>query len=276
MTWHESIENDVTICLLKRDVTKEKYSVEKRNCESEVGMPRYLQGGSFGAYTYARRERRVAASRSARHAASAAYRARSRVNVARRGLMRSSRSEWKSVETYVTPVTGYDGAANCLALVNPIARGDDINERTGRQVIMKSVEFRADVQVDAAGVDQTARVLLVYDKQTNASALTAAQVFHGAEAAHRPFQMRNLENRSRFTCLMDKTVVLNAAGESGSKRSIKFYRKLNLPVTFNNGDGAGVADIVTGSLYIIATGTEAAGATDGSVVGYCRVRYEDK
>jgi len=74
---------------------------------------------------------------------------------------------------------------------------------------------------------------------------------------------------------MDKKFQLNASGESGSERMFKFYRRLAHPVTFNSGDAGTVADITTGSLYLIYIGSIAAGATAGSIVGHCRIRYSD-
>ena len=56
---------------------------------------------------------------------------------------------------------------------------------------------------------------------------------------------------------------------------IKWYRRLNHPVTFNAGDAGTVADITTGSLYFLVVGSEAAGATAGTVSGRVRVRFDD-
>ena len=178
--------------------------------------------------------------------------------------------ELKAVDTTINSAidsTGY------VHLLNGIARGDDINERNGRQVLMKSVQISwLSFATAATGVDQVHRVVLVYDRQANATALTWNDVF-GSSSIHYP---RNLENRKRFKILMDQSYVINAAGEPGTGRVEKFYRKLAHPVTFNAGDAGTIADITTGSLYLMWTSSVGAGATAGTIQGRARVRYSDQ
>jgi len=190
-------------------------------------------------------------------------------NLAVRGLNLAP-GEFKAVDVHAaTAVT----TTPIVVLLNGIARGDDINERTGREVDMRSIQFSAQVRAaTTTGVDQTHRVLIVYDRQTNAAAPTMAQVCESATIQ----APRNLENRKRFSILFDKIYNLNAADESGSSRQIRWYRHLNHPETFNSGDAATVADITTGSVYLIALGTEAAGGTSGSIDYWSRIRYQDK
>lgn len=181
-----------------------------------------------------------------------------------------SEGELKSVD--------HNGALACnttgtLLLLNGIARGDEINERNGREVTMRSVELKVQSAVTAGtGIDQIQRHLLVYDRQTNGTALTIAQVLDSVSTV----AMKSLENRRRFKILMDRTVVLNATAEPGSMNYYKYYRRIFYPVTFNSGDAGTVADITTGSLYFITLGTVVAGATAGTTTVQGRVRYQDK
>lgn len=187
----------------------------------------------------------------------------------RRMIGRAFQGEWKSVDTTISMAADQNSA---VQLLNGIARGDEINERTGRKVQMRSIEMHLYATVTpATGTDQRQRVLVIYDKQTNGAALTAANVLQNTS----PVGLRNLENRSRFICLYDEAFSLNATGESDSERTFKWYRKVNLTVTFNSGDAGTVADITTGSLYMVVVGSNVAGATAGSVNGYVRVRYTD-
>lgn len=198
----------------------------------------------------------------------AAYVARMRAP-ARRGL--PSIAEWKAKDSAVTPDCN---TTPVFTLLNGIARGDDINERTGRQIRMKSILVNANVTVTAStGIDQTARVIIFYDRQTNAAAPSGGVT--DVLLANDVSSVSNLENRNRFQILYDRKFLLNASGEPGSTRAIKWYRKLNLPVTFNAGDAATVADITTGSLYMLTLGSIASGNTDAGLFGYVRVRYED-
>lgn len=203
-----------------------------------------------------------------RDAAVALSRAASGPNVAQRGLALST-GEFKSVDTVVSQAIDQTGA---VTLVNGIARGDEINERNGRELTMRSIQFNARAYATSGtGSDQIGRVLIVYDRQTNAAALTGAQVL----ASFDTNSPRNLENRRRFKILKDWRFPINAAGESGSHRVLQFYRRLRHPVTFNSGDAGTVADITTGSIYVLSIGTNVAGATAGSLVGTCRIRYQD-
>jgi len=176
--------------------------------------------------------------------------------------------EFKSVDVTQNFAMNQTGA---LYLLNGIARGDDINERTGRQVILKSVELKCDNYITATtGVRQTQRVLVVYDSQTNATALTILQVLNAVTV----ISMKNLENRKRFQILLDKTLDLMPSGDE--RQHWKWYKKLNHQVQFNNGDAATVADIVTGSLYFITIGSNVAGVNAGTSDITVRVRYTDK
>ena len=108
-----------------------------------------------------------------RDAAVALSRAASGPNVAQRGLALST-GEFKSVDTVLSQPIDQTGA---VTLVNGIARGDEINERNGRELTMRSIQFNARAYATSGtGSDQIGRVLIVYDRQTNAAALTGAQV----------------------------------------------------------------------------------------------------
>jgi len=205
--------------------------------------------------------------------ASAAWRARRAPNRARRGLMLSP-GELKAVDTTTAQNIN---STSAVTLINGIARGDDISDRVGRQITMKSISVRGQMAVTAGtGVDQAGRVLIVYDKQANAAAPTAAQVISAAGDGYDIYRPPNLENRMRFVILYDRTFRLNASAEPSSVQLVTCYRRVNLVTTFNSGDAGTVADIVTGSLYLVSVGNVAAGATAAFLNVATRVRFEDK
>jgi len=165
-----------------------------------------------------------------------------------------------------------------VSLLNFCVAGDDITERTGREIRMKHFQISGQCYVTAGtGVDQIHRVLVVYDRQTNGTALTTADVlsrFFGNLAQDINLAY-NLDNRRRFEILYDRKFSLNASGEAFSSRDFKFSRRIDLPVVFNAGVAGTVADIATGSMYIITYGNVAAGATAGSCQFSTRIRFED-
>ena len=141
-----------------------------------------------------------------------------RAAAAPRALLSSG--ELKAVDTSVNMSADTTGAA---ILVTGIARGDDINQRTGREVTLRSIEARfVDRVTSGTGIDQQHRILIVYDRQSNAAAPTVTDVLGSPNVLY----PRNLENRRRFKVLFDRYVQLNGTGEPGSEQVFKFYRRL--------------------------------------------------
>ena len=181
-----------------------------------------------------------------------------------------STGELKAVDTSVNQSADTTGG---VVLLSGIARGDDINQRTGREVTLRSIECRFLGRVTAGtGIDQQQRLLLVYDRQSNGAAPTVADVLGSANVLY----PRNLENRRRFKVLYDRYFQLNASGEPGSEKVFKFYRRLRHPMVFNSGNAGTVADITSGAIHAVICGSAAPGATAGTIQGRVRIRYEDK
>jgi len=159
-------------------------------------------------------------------------------------------------------------------LLNGLIPGSTATTRIGRKVILKSLLMRyrgitATTSVGGCPV----RMLMVYDKQANGVAPVLGDVLR-ANATYT--SQSNLNNRNRFVILFDRTVQLNASGESGSSRVINVRVNLrNKLVTFNGGTAGTVADISTGSIYIFSVGSVAPGATAGSTDGTARVRFTE-
>jgi len=197
-----------------------------------------------------------------------------------RGMNRATRGlQLGPTELKAVDVSGQINAdlTGGVALLNGLGPGSDINQRIGRQIMMKSVMVTFQLNVTAGtGVDQVHRVLIVYDRQANAAAPTTANIISAAGSGYDVIRPKNLENRSRFKILFDRTYYLNASGESLSGRVEKFYRRLAHPTTFNAGVAGTIADITTGSLYIVCVGNIAVGATAGQLTYFSRVRYDDR
>jgi len=166
-------------------------------------------------------------------------------------------------------------------LLNGVARGDDIDERVGRQILIKAFEINAIFKPAAAGaapVPSTMRMMIVYDKQTNGAALTPAQVLLAVGSANAPVMPKNLEYRDRFSILRDMKFGLASAELTDyqpAPKVVKVYQSIVLPTTFNAGDAGTVADITTGSLYALFISDQAA-APLPTCQFTSRVRYEDK
>ena len=191
-------------------------------------------------------------------------------NPAQRGLQ-LAQGEFKFVDVTVGADINTTGFVH---LLNGMTRGDDISQRIGREVTLRSVQMTYQIgSKNNTGLDQYVRAMLVYDSQANGG---PTPLISDILSASNTYAHRNLENRHRFKILYDRTIALNASGEPGSRRVLKFYRRLNHPVTFNGNTGGTIADIQTGALYFAAISSNPAGATDAFGLMQARVRYQDK
>jgi len=245
---------------------------------SSIRKPKWrgtsVRAGAAQALARVKRQAYVDTYRRARDASTVAGLA----NLAVRGLQLAG-GELKAKDTSSVPVmvTSTGG----VMLLNGIARGDDIDERTGRQVLIKSYEVNAILRpadVGTTPLPSVVRMLVVYDKQTNGAAMTPAQLLTLTGSDQAPIGPKNLEYRDRFTILRDLKVALGAANSADynpPSRVVKIYQSIVLPVTFNAGDAGTVADIATGSLYLVCL-SDKTGAPAPSIAFSTRVRYEDK
>lgn len=216
----------------------------------------------------------------------------SAVKAARAAMMASKRSDagtfWGSRQrvraselntvdvdeaTYVADTTG------SVTLLNGVAQGDDFTNRTGRKMTMKSLYIRGLVKnVDSVSGPNLARMIIVYDNQTNGAAPVITDILKAASST----SQINLNNRDRFRILCDQQYAIGAIDNTATQAyaagpivfDFKLYKKLNLETIFG-GTTAAVASINTGSLYMITIGDQAAGA--GSLFKLTtRIRFLDK
>lgn len=160
-------------------------------------------------------------------------------------------------------------------LLNGIAAGAALNERIGRKIRMKSIYIRANVSVPAAGTTGNGfiRVMLVYDRQNNATDLGAnlTQLFVTDHAV----SLMNLDNRERFLVLYDRMTPMGLQWRD-TEVFVKFKR-CRLDVLYNAAAGTTFASITTGALYLLtaAHGFIGAPANVLETIGRARVRYTD-
>lgn len=156
-------------------------------------------------------------------------------------------------------------------LLNGIAPGSSASQRIGRKLIIKSVYIRWNATLGAAStLGSPLRIIVFYDKQCNA-ALPATTDVLIADSFIAP---NNLSNRDRFVIISDVlTPSLSTQGDNTIAGTI--YKKLNLEVMFNAGVAGTVADITSGSLFIMAAQSGTLGTANGGFSYYSRVRYTD-
>lgn len=166
-------------------------------------------------------------------------------------------TDWSSTE--LDPAT-----TNCLFA--PVT-GDDFLNRDGRKVQVLAIKIKATInvptQADQSGADNASqiRILLVQDKQTNATQLNGEDVLQ-AVASNVINSFQNPAFFGRFKVMKDKMFVLQNPTiswdgtnieQSGLTRAFKINHKFRKPVVvhFNATNGGTVADIIDNSFHIL-------------------------
>lgn len=146
-------------------------------------------------------------------------------------------------------------------LLTNIAIGTDFTARLGRVVMIKSIEIKG--HFTNAGITynqwqgQRIRCIVFVDAQPNGAACTSSQLLKNVSGANCESPI-NLDNRQRFTILCDQYVVMgpmNYGGGGGfggftTWPRFKFYKKLNLPMTFTGITGD-IGSISTNAPYML-------------------------
>jgi len=113
-----------------------------------------------------------------------------------------------------------------------IDQGFGPTQRIGNQVRAVSISVRYKIYVSPGNNSQSCRVIFFID---NANTLTAAnQILKNVgtvNAVNSPF---NDEDKTNFKVLSDKTYPLVAFGGAPSGITARFYKKLNIPVHFED------------------------------------------
>lgn len=225
-------------------------------------------------------------------------------------MLRSSAPEVKALD--VSNVTAAPGGAN-LALnsagsiipLTLIQAGSSFFNRIGRKITLKSIEFQCIItQLNAtrASVPDTARMAIVYDRQTNGAIPSLSDIFQDTEqnATNTTNSQSglNLNNRDRFSIIMDRRFQLpsatntagvltniwpNSFGGAGKPNDdglgmIHEFRKLNGVITQYKADSAPavIGDIATGALYLVTFADTAAGSENfAGGLWHARLRYTD-
>lgn len=136
-------------------------------------------------------------------------------------------------------------------------QGTGDTERIGNKITVKGVQFRGSVLYSPAAAVNTATIVymfIVWDKQCNGAAAAALDVFTSANFA---LALRNTDNLRRFQILWQQAIPLqptltNAANLAGPVTvPISFYKKVNIPVTYDASAGA-ITDLTSNNIFLMA------------------------
>lgn len=166
--------------------------------------------------------------------------------------------------------------------LNIIAQGSDNIQRIGRQILLKSYQYKflwtctgSNLATTAAypNGSNTLRIAIVYDKQTNQAPPAIDDIWQlGTSATQNPFLLRNLDNYDRFTVLSDDLHNISTAGPNGV--TFEKYGAISLPTRYD-GTGGANTDITTGGLYLITIDINNTISNQSVINGMARVSYTD-
>lgn len=158
---------------------------------------------------------------------------------------------------------------NPLCLFAP-TQGNDISEREGRNVYVYSIRIQGVIEVNgqvaqtATDQQQTVRMILCMDKQTNGAQMNSEDLITSSGGVPGTFQFQNTAHFGRFQILKDKTISLgpfpiaaNGGGQLYQGGISKYFKlkytfKTPIKVNFNATNGGTVADIVDNSFHLLA------------------------
>lgn len=147
--------------------------------------------------------------------------------------------------SFVEPGVAFTTGMTCI---NEIGQGAAVNQRVGNKVVIRSIAHNCILSATATPVLMTVRALLVYDRQTNGTAPTFADILANTAGASGFNAGVNIANRNRFQIIRDTRVTIDDAGNRMAP--LKIYAKGYWPVEYGANAGT-IGDIRTGAIYLI-------------------------
>lgn len=179
--------------------------------------------------------------------------------------------ELKYIDSLVsTSVAAGSSSFSLGTLLNGLTRGDDISNREGREVMLRSMTIRWTFSLSASTIRGcNGRFIVVYDRQANGG-LSVVDVLQNDSF----FSMMNINNSDRFIILAD--VITDPISTTGDFTvSGKLFRKLNLTAKFNSNDTGTISDFISGSIYLFVSQDGSAVTTAPLFACRTRVRFDE-
>lgn len=191
----------------------------------------------------------------------------------------SIKAEPKHYETFLPATAVATNATFAGLLQNPSATsmittptvGDSYNNRDGKKIIVTQLEIKGQLY-HASNINQTtapfgsrAWVAVILDTQCNGVVPTTSDIFNQLDTtpptAYWSFPYKNLLLGGRFRILKfkycrEKNTNFNYDGTNfevaGSTHPFKVFKKMRLPVDFNAGTTADIANVTNNCIHVLA------------------------
>lgn len=171
-----------------------------------------------------------------------------------RFIPKQSPIEKKYIDTTFT-AQSVDNAGT-ITLLNGTQHGTSNQQRIGEKISIKNIEISGVLGTNGTNVYSAyAKIMLVYDKQPNASTFSLSNLINTIGGVYLPWSTRNSTYASRFVVLKNFYVNLTLQGSTSvnapTEKGIRCYKKCNVPVQYNGGNVGDITDISTGALYAV-------------------------
>jgi len=172
-------------------------------------------------------------------------------------------------------IHGVGDTLGYLECLNGTTVGAANNQRIGRRIDMKSIQWLIEVSNMDAAINNTVRYCIVVDSQANGALPLMTDIYNTAS----PLALRNISNKARFRVLADSgpisvtgndsitatagqlagngtnpiVTTTQTFGNVNPKTSFvdKGYKKIGINTQYNSGGAGTIADIQTNSLLFI-------------------------
>lgn len=179
--------------------------------------------------------------------------------------------------TAATDATGGEFDPSTTSMITTPDQGDGPSQRDGKRITCKYIEFKGALSVAAAELQANPTgynkvfLALVLDTQSNGAQMNSEDCFKNtaASANTNAAPLRNLLFGSRFKVLKQKVFDLtpqtlshfavDSFAWAGRQQEFHWYVPLNdMPVNFNLGTTASIANVIDNSVHVIAFSTSTA------------------
>lgn len=172
--------------------------------------------------------------------------------------------------TYALDTTG------SITLINTVGQGASINERIGKRIMLKSLQFRGQQATGATATSTEVAYMIVYDRRPCGNLPAITDILDTISS--RSFNKNTNSARFRILKRVDRVLIGSVANTLTccSNYNEDWWLSLKgLAQVFNAAGTGAIGDIDEGALYLVTVGATAAGTAAGFLVGGFRVRYQD-
>lgn len=172
------------------------------------------------------------------------------------------KSELKTIDhLFPTPQSGIPTITSLTSLI----QGTDYNQRIGRSIRLKSVQYQGNIGMNASATSTLYRIVIFVDNDNTGTPPASTDIGIGTV---NDIRSSNPNAMKRFTILQDR--LIRMATGNVLNFPLKGFRRLNHSVKY---DGTAAIDTSQGSLWLLTVSDQA--INQPSITCTARVRYWD-